>query len=54
VSRTLQISNVRDHQPVFLDLPALMFGARGQLEPISMLAEARERPTISDLRTASS
>jgi hypothetical protein len=47
VSCAVQISNVHDHKPVMLELPALVFGACGHLEPIPVLVEARERPTIS-------
>jgi hypothetical protein len=41
---------VHNHQPVFLELPALVLGTCSQLEPIPVLVEARERPTISGSR----
>jgi hypothetical protein len=47
VPRTLQISNVHNHEPIFLKLPALVLGTRSLLEPIPVLVEARERSTIS-------
>jgi hypothetical protein len=47
MSRTLHITNVHDHQPVLLDLPALVFGTCSLLESIPVLVEARERSTIS-------
>ena len=40
---TLQISNIHDHQPIFLELPALVLGTGSQLKSIPVLAEARER-----------
>jgi len=47
VARDLQISNVHNHQPVFFDMPTLVFGTCSQLELVSVLGEAREVVTIS-------
>jgi hypothetical protein len=47
VARDLQISNVHNHQPAFLDLSTLVLGTCSQLELFPVLVEARERPTIS-------
>src|SRR2546429_2259975 len=50
VPRALHISNVHNYQPVLLEIPALMLGACSQLEPIPVLVEAREQPTMSGSR----